>query len=247
MEFQQSCRHHLLVSAILVLSMVLSTLPAYGDKINNLSNNITTATFTSSSSSITIPKLVFVSPYTGGISIKNKWFTGANISFSYYSINNTKITNDTNRQEGSIGYIGIFARYGITEELMLSGELDYLYGRAVNNMSGTTTNTYYSGFPISVNLLLFVPMNSFSIYSGMGPVYLAHLNIKQDMNGRDTNNIHGFGAGAQGIIGIETYLSRSSSINVELRYRHINLYKSDNKFIAPLNNLSIGLGLISSF
>lgn len=246
MEFQKFFGHQLFVSAILVLSLVLSTLPAYGDKINNLSNNITTATFTSSSSVI-IPQLVFVSPYTGGISIKNKWSTGANISFSYYGINNTKITNDTNRQEGSIGYIGIFARYGITEELMLSGELDYLYGRAVNSISGTTTNTYYSGFPISINLLLFVPMNSFSIYAGMGPVYLAHLNIKQDMNGQDTKKINGFGAGAQGIIGIETYLSISSSVNAELRYRHINLYKTDNKFIAPLNNLSIGLGLISYF
>lgn len=220
----------------------LSLLPAYGSGAESPAGNIT-ATAVTSAESVTMPSSVFVSPDTGGISNKQRWSLGANIAYSNYSIDNANLTNDINRQSGSIGYLGIFARYGITEDLMISGELDYLYGKIDGNISGTTIDNSYSGFPVSVNLLLYVPMNDFSIYAGVGPVYLAGLQIKQTLGG-STNTGSGFGAGAQGIIGMETYLSSHSSLDLELRYRHISLYKNNGGFIAPLNGMSMGIGMI---
>jgi opacity protein-like surface antigen len=220
-----------------VMVFVVSGMPAYADT----TENFTATTFTSATR-ITIPGAVVVSPETGGRSIKNKWSINANIAYSSYSINaNTE--NNINNQTGSIGYLGVSARYGITEDLMLSGEFDYLYGSLSSNISGTTIANSYSGFPVSVNILLFVPMNNFGIYAGIGPVYLASLSLKQKVNGVQGTD-SGFGAGAQGMIGMETYLTSNSSLGLELRYRHINLYQNNRKSIAPLDSLSVGLNLI---
>lgn len=229
----------------ILLSVCLSLVPvlsAHADSTAGAAQTMTAATVPSAQA-VTVPAAVLVSPETGGVSIKNRLSIGGNLAYSYYSITNANSTDITTSQTGSIGYLGIFARYGITEDLMLSGECDYLYGELGSNVSGTTIENTYAGFPVSVNFLITIPMNNFNIYTGIGPVYLAGLKIKQDI-GSAENTSSGFGAGAQGMIGIETYLSSASSIGLEVRYRHLNLYKSDGKVIAPLDNLSVGLSLI---
>ncbi len=225
------------VFLLTVLITAVSLVPVQADS----TENFTSTTFTPETG-ILIPGAVEVSPETGGRSIKNRWSINANIAYSSYSIN-ADTENNINNQTGSIGYLGVSTRYGITEDLMLSGEFDYLYGSLSSNISGTTIANSYSGFPVSVNILLFVPMNNFGIYAGIGPVYLASLSLKQKVNGVQGTDT-GFGAGAQGMIGMETYLTSDSSLGLELRYRHINLYQNNRKSIAPLDSLSVGLNLI---
>ncbi len=226
------------VLLILVLSAV-SCIPAYAAP----AQDFTTGTGTPlTAASITIPSAILVSPDTGGRSIKNRWSLDANIAYASYSTNAAATTSISN-QTGSIGTLGIAARYGITEDLMLSAEFDYLYGSSSDTISGTTVDTSCSGFPVSLNLLLYVPLNTFALYAGIGPVYMASLSVKQQINGGQESQ-SGFGAGGQGMIGLETYLTSFTSLGLELRYRHINLYQKDGKSIAPLDNLSVGLNLI---
>lgn len=232
------------LSVFLIMS-AFSLARARGAETENMNSGITATTVTSPAA-IAMPESFYVSPNTGGRSIKNTWSAAASLAYSFYSIDNPNLTNDTNSQSGSIGYLGIAGRYGLTEDLMLSCEADYLYGILSGNFSGTTTNTSYTGFPLSVNILIFIPMNSFSLYAGIGPVYLAGLQIKQNTTAYQIE-AHGFGIGGQGIIGLETYLSSTSSIATELKYRHINLYNNSNKYLAPLNNLSMGLSLVMHF
>lgn len=219
------------------ITIVSLIVPAYAES----KEGVTTAP-SNSVTEVQIPEATTVSSITGGRTVKNVWSIGLNLAYSTYSINTSSVY-DVNNQTGSTGYSGIFLRYGITEELMLTGEFDYLYGTLSGNITGTTIKNSYSGFPLSLNILLFVPMKSFGIYSGIGPAYLASLTIKQSINGSENKN-QGYGIGAQGIIGMETYLSDNTSLGIEFRYRHINLYKNNGVFIAPLNNISMGLNLI---
>ncbi len=232
----------LVMSAVLSLFIFLSGVsgtPVYAGE----AQDVTSTDFSSTAAcTITVPGAVPVSPETGGRSIKNRWSVNADFAYSSYNIN-PDATGTLSNQTGSIGYVGVTARYGITEDLMLTGEFDYLYGLSSNTISGTTIENSYSGFPLSLNILLFVPMNSFGIYAGVGPVYLASLSLNEKINGVQSSG-SGFGAGGQGMIGMETYLTSYSSLSLELRYRHINLYQKNGKAIAPLDSLSMGLNLI---
>jgi opacity protein-like surface antigen len=225
------------VPVLLVMSAV-SVLPAHAAGAQNVTAAEGTAV---TATGITIPAAVIVSPETGGRSIKNRWSINVNIAYSSYSMNSAAAGSLAN-QTGSIGYLGIAARYGISEDLMLSAECDYLYGRSSNTISGTTVADSMSGVPVSLNVLLFVPMNTFGIYAGIGPVYLTSLSIKQQI---DTGEIaqSGFGAGGQGMVGVETYLTSDTSLGLEVRYRHINLYTANGKSIAPMDNLSVGFNV----
>ena len=230
------------VSAVFSLIMIFSGIA--GTKVYaGEAQGITSTVFPSAAAStVTVPGAVNVSPETGGRSIKNRWSVNADFAYSSYNIN-PDATGALTNQTGSIGFVGVAARYGLTEDLMLTAEFDYLYGLSSASLSGTTVENSYSGFPVSLNLLLFVPMNSFGIYAGVGPVYLASLSLKEKINGVQGSST-GFGAGGQGMIGIETYLSSYSSLGFELRYRHLNLYQKYGKAIAPLDSLSVGLNLI---
>lgn len=204
-------------------------------------NDFTGTTF-SPETNVQVPESIPVSTVTGQRSLKDTYSIGFNLAYSSYSLSSGNLNNLTN-QTSSIGYLGAFARYGISEELMLTGEIDYLYGLLSSTISGTTIENSYSGFPISIDLLLVIPMHSFNVYAGVGPVYLSALSIKQKMYSSVMKK-SGFGLGGQGILGLETYLSDYSSLGLELRYKHLSLYSVNNAYIAPLNNLTIGLNLI---
>ncbi|MGB9735475.1 MAG: outer membrane beta-barrel protein [bacterium] len=225
------------VCLLIIVSFVVLVLPLKADEVTGFTQGTS-----SSETKIQVPEATTVSPITGERSLKNVWSIGANIAYSSYSISSEGL-NDLTNQTGSIGYSGIFTRYGVTEEFMLTGEIDYLYGLLSSNISGTTIENSYSGFPISINMLLMIPMNSFNMYAGAGPIYLTTLLIKQKIGSGEWRD-KGYGLGGQGILGIETYLTEHSSLGLELRYKRMNLYRVNGKYIAPLDNLTIGLNLI---